>query len=211
VALITPFNFPLNLVAHKVAPAIAAGCPFVLKPSEKTPTGALIIALIIGEVLAETELPPGAFSIMPLDGRHAAPLVEDERVKLLSFTGGQVGRKLKARTERKMVTLEPGGNAACIVDADQGPHLNRVVEWLILGAFYQPGQSCISVQRICAHADIHDAPRKKLAAAVRKLKSGDPKKKDVFPGPMVDTAAASACTARSRGSPRSPHSTRPSR
>src|SRR6185437_13029542 len=84
VSFITPFNFPLNLVAHKVAPAIAAGCPFVLKPSEKTPIG----ALIIGEVLAETDLPRGAFSILPLDGKHAAPLVEDERFKLLSFTGG---------------------------------------------------------------------------------------------------------------------------
>ncbi|MCW8806553.1 MAG: aldehyde dehydrogenase family protein, partial [Rhodanobacter sp.] len=186
VSFITPFNFPLNLVAHKVAPAIAAGCPFVLKPSEKTPIG----ALIIGEVLAETDLPRGAFSILPLDGRHAAPLVEDERFKLLSFTGGQIGWELKARAGRKKVTMELGGNAACIVDADQGAKLDRVVERLVFGAFYQSGQSCISVQRIYAHADIYDALRKKLVAAVKQLKSGDPKNKDVFLGPMIDEAAA---------------------
>jgi acyl-CoA reductase-like NAD-dependent aldehyde dehydrogenase len=185
-AFITPFNFPLNLVAHKVAPAIAAGCPFVLKPAEKTPIG----ALIIGEVLAETDLPKGAFSILTLDGKHAAPLVEDERFKLLSFTGGQIGWELKARAGRKKVVLELGGNAACIVDADQGPHLDRVVERLVFGAFYQSGQSCIGVQRIYVHADVYDALKRKLVAATKKLKAGDPKKKDVFLGPMIDEAAA---------------------
>jgi acyl-CoA reductase-like NAD-dependent aldehyde dehydrogenase len=186
VSFITPFNFPLNLVAHKVAPAIAAGCPFVLKPAEKTPIG----ALIIGEVLAETDLPKGAFSILTLDGKHATALVEDERFKLLSFTGGQVGWELKARAGRKKVVLELGGNAACIVDADQGPHLDRVVERLVFGAFYQSGQSCIGVQRIYAHADVYDALKKKLVAATKKLKAGNPKKKDVFLGPMIDEAAA---------------------
>jgi acyl-CoA reductase-like NAD-dependent aldehyde dehydrogenase len=186
VSFITPFNFPLNLVAHKVAPAIAAGCPFVLKPSEKTPIG----ALIIGEVLAETDLPKGAFSILPLDGARATPLVEDERLKLLSFTGGQIGWDLKARAGRKKVTLELGGNAACIVDADQGDKLEHVVERLVFGAFYQSGQSCISVQRIYAHVDVYDALKRKLVAAVKKLKAGDPKKKDVFLGPMIDEAAA---------------------
>ena len=186
VSFITPFNFPLNLVAHKVAPAIAAGCPFVLKPSEKTPIG----ALIIGEVLAETDLPKGAFSVLPLDGAHAAPLVEDERLKLLSFTGGQIGWDLKARAGRKKVTLELGGNAACIVDGDQGDKLDHVIERLVFGAFYQSGQSCISVQRIVAHADVYDALKRKLVAAVKKLKAGDPKQKDVFLGPMIDEAAA---------------------
>jgi acyl-CoA reductase-like NAD-dependent aldehyde dehydrogenase len=186
VSFITPFNFPLNLVAHKVAPAIAAGCPFVLKPAEKTPIG----ALIIGEVLAETDLPKGAFSILTLNGEHASPLVEDERFKLLSFTGGQIGWELKSRAGRKKVVLELGGNAACIVDADQGKDLDHVVERLIFGAFYQSGQSCIGVQRIYAHQDIYDALKKKLVAATRKLKSGDPKDKDVFLGPMIDEAAA---------------------
>jgi len=186
VSFITPFNFPLNLVAHKVAPAIAAGCPFVLKPSEKTPVG----ALIIGQVLAETDLPQGAFSILPIDGAHAAPLVEDDRLKLLSFTGGQVGWELKARAGRKKVVLELGGNAACIVDADQGPHLKHVVERLVFGAFYQSGQSCIGVQRIYVHDEIYDALKRRLVAATRKLKAGNPKQPDTFLGPMIDEAAA---------------------
>ncbi len=186
VSFITPFNFPLNLVAHKVAPAIAAGCPFVLKPAERTPIG----ALIIGEVLAETDLPRGAFSVLPLLGAQSTALVEDARFKLLSFTGGQIGWDLKTRAGHKKVTLELGGNAACIVDADQEPHLDRVVERLVFGAFYQSGQSCISVQRIIAHEAIYDALKKRLVAAVKKLKAGDPKRKDTFLGPMIDEAAA---------------------
>ncbi|NID15364.1 aldehyde dehydrogenase family protein [Luteibacter yeojuensis] len=186
VAFITPFNFPLNLVAHKVAPAIAAGCPFVLKPSERTPLG----ALIIGEVLAETDLPRGAFSILPMTGRDAEALVTDPRLKLLSFTGGLVGWDLKAKAGHKKVVLELGGNAACIVDADQGPQLDAVVDRLVFGAFYQSGQSCISVQRILVHDDVYDALRRKLVAKVKALKAGDPKKKSTFLGPMIDTAAA---------------------
>jgi acyl-CoA reductase-like NAD-dependent aldehyde dehydrogenase len=186
VSFITPFNFPLNLVAHKVAPAIAAGCPFVLKPAERTPIG----SLIIGEVLAETDLPKGAFSILNLDGKHASPLVEDPRFKLLSFTGSQIGWDLKAKAGHKKVTLELGGNAACIVDADQGPKLDKVVERIIFGAFYQSGQSCISVQRIYVHESLYDELKRKLVAATKKLKSGDPKKKDTFIGPMIDDAAA---------------------
>ena len=185
-SFITPFNFPLNLVAHKVAPAIAAGCPFVLKPAGKTPVG----ALIIGEVLAETDLPKGAFSVLPCSNDDAAPLVEDERIALLSFTGGLVGWDLKARAGRKKVVLELGGNAACIVDADPGVDLDHVVERLVSGAYYQSGQSCISVQRIYAHADIHDQLRKQLKAAVGELHMGDPKDENVFIGPMVDEAAA---------------------
>lgn len=186
VSFITPFNFPLNLVAHKVAPAIAAGCPFVLKPAERTPIG----SLIIGEILAETDLPKGAFSILNLDGKHASPLVEDPRFKLLSFTGSQIGWDLKAKAGHKKVTLELGGNAACIVDADQASKLDQVVERIIFGAFYQSGQSCISVQRIYVHESIYDELKRKLVAATKKLKSGDPKKKDTFIGPMIDEVAA---------------------
>ncbi|MGO4700182.1 aldehyde dehydrogenase family protein [Dyella sp. 2RAB6] len=186
VSFITPFNFPLNLVAHKVAPAIAAGCPFVLKPAERTPIG----ALIIGEVLAETDLPKGAFSILNLDGKHASPLVEDPRFKLLSFTGSQIGWDLKTRAGHKKVTLELGGNAACIVDADQQPRLDHVIERLVFGAFYQSGQSCISVQRIYVHESLYDELKKRLVAAVKALKAGDPKKKETFLGPMIDEAAA---------------------
>ena len=185
-SFITPFNFPLNLVAHKVAPAIAAGCPFVLKPSERTPVG----ALIIGEVLAETGLPQGAFSILPCNTGDAAPLVEDERLALLSFTGGQVGWQLKARAGRKKVTLELGGNAACIVDADPGIALDPLVERLVFGAYYQSGQSCISVQRLFVHREVYDAVRDRLAAAVSALRMGDPRDEQTFIGPMIDEAAA---------------------
>jgi len=185
-SFITPFNFPLNLVAHKVAPAIAAGCPFVLKPSERTPVG----ALIIGEVLAETDLPKGAFSILPCRIEDSAALVEDERIALLSFTGGLVGWDLKARAGRKKVVLELGGNAACIVDADPGAPLDAVVERLVSGAYYQSGQSCISVQRIYVHASQYDRLRRKLKAAVAGLRAGDPQDPKVFIGPMIDEAAA---------------------
>jgi acyl-CoA reductase-like NAD-dependent aldehyde dehydrogenase len=185
-SFITPFNFPLNLVAHKVAPAIAAGCPFVLKPAAKTPVG----ALLIGEVLAETDLPKGAFSILPCSNEDAAALVEDERIALLSFTGGLVGWELKARAGRKKVVLELGGNAACIVDADPGRPLDEVVDRLVTGAYYQSGQSCISVQRILAHADVYDALKRKLEAAVGKLEMGDPRKQSTFIGPMIDEDAA---------------------
>ncbi len=185
-SFITPFNFPLNLVAHKVAPAIAAGCPFVLKPAAKTPVGALIIA----EVLAETDLPKGAFSVIPCSNDDAAQLVEDERIALLSFTGGLVGWDLKARAGKKKVTLELGGNAACIVDAEPGADLDHVVERLVFGAYYQSGQSCISVQRIIAHADVYPALRRKLKAAVAKLRMGDPRDARTFVGPVIDEASA---------------------
>ncbi len=185
-AFITPFNFPLNLVAHKVAPAIAAGCPFVLKPAAKTPVG----ALIIGEVLAETDLPKGAFSILPCSNDDARLLVTDERIKLLSFTGGLVGWELKAQAGKKRVTLELGGNAACIVDDDPGMDLDAVVERLVFGAYYQSGQSCISVQRILAHADVYDALRRKLKAAVSRLPAGNPRDEYTVIGPMIDEDAA---------------------
>ena len=186
VALITPFNFPLNLVAHKVAPAIAAGCPFVLKPSERTPVGALLIA----EVLAETALPEGAFSVLPCLVGDVGPLIEDPRIKLLSFTGSKVGWELKARAGRKKVVLELGGNAACVVDADQRDRLDFVVDRLVFGAFYQSGQSCISVQRILAHASLYDEMRARLIAKVGALRAGNPLDEATFLGPMIDEAAA---------------------
>lgn len=185
-SFITPFNFPLNLVAHKVAPAIAAGCPFVLKPSEKTPLG----ALILGAILAETDLPKGAFSILPCRIEDADPFVSDERLKLLSFTGGQIGWQLKAQAGRKKVVLELGGNAACIVDDDQAGKLDAIVERLVFGAYYQSGQSCIKVQRVLAHESLYASLRERFVAAVRALKAGDPKSRDTFLGPLIDEAAA---------------------
>jgi acyl-CoA reductase-like NAD-dependent aldehyde dehydrogenase len=186
-SLITPFNFPLNLVAHKVAPAIAAGCPFVLKPSERTPIGALIIA----EILAETDLPAGAFSVINCRIQDAAPFTEDPRLALLSFTGSsKVGWDLRARAGRKKVVLELGGNAACIVDADQGSKLDAVVDRLVFGAFYQSGQSCISVQRILVHEHLYEPLREKLVARARSLRAGDPRDEATFLGPMIDEPAA---------------------
>ena len=186
-SFITPFNFPLNLVAHKVAPAIAAGCPFVLKPAEKTPIG----ALIIGEVLAETDLPKRrVLGAAVHASTMRSPLVSDERIKLLSFTGGLVGWDLKAKAGRKKVVLELGGNAAASSMPIRTMRLDAVIERLIFGSYYQSGQSCIKVQRIYVHAAIYDDVRKRFVAATKKLKAGDPKKRDVFLGPMIDEDAA---------------------
>ena len=183
--LITPWNFPLNLVAHKVAPAIAAGCPFVLKPASATPIG----ALVIGEVLAETDLPEGAFSILPCAVADAEPLVVDERLKLLSFTGSHdVGWKLKAAAGKKKVQLELGGNAACIVDEDAD--VEDAVARLVIGAFYQSGQSCIGVQRVLVHERIYDELSARFVAATEALQAGDPKQEATFVGPMISEADA---------------------
>ena len=181
-SFISPFNFPLNLTAHKVAPAIAAGCPFVLKPASRTPVG----ALIMGEILAETDLPKGAFSILPAHRDGADLFTTDERFRLLSFTGSPaVGWELKKKAGKKKVILELGGNAAAIVDRDQADRLDYVVDRLAFGAFYQSGQSCIGVQRILIHADIYDALREKLIAKTKSLKMGDPKDEKTFVGPMI--------------------------
>lgn len=179
-SFISPFNFPLNLAAHKAAPALAVGCPFILKPASRTPIG----ALMIGEVLAETDLPKGAFSILPCPREGAAQFSEDDRLKHLSFTGSpEAGWALKARAGKKKVTLELGGNAACIVDEDAD--INDAVQRIIIGAFYQSGQSCISVQRIIIHESIYDAFSEKLVNATVTLKMGDPKDEDTFIGPMI--------------------------
>ena len=184
-SFISPFNFPLNLAAHKIAPAIAAGCTFVLKPASLTPIG----ALVIGEVLAETDLPKGAFSILPCRRDGAELFTTDERLKLLSFTGSpDVGWALKAKAGKKKVVLELGGNAACIVD--EGVDLDDAVARLMVGAFYQSGQSCIGVQRILIHESVYDEVKQKLVEGARKLKMGDPKEEDTFIGPMISEKEA---------------------
>ncbi|MDT8450446.1 MAG: aldehyde dehydrogenase family protein [Wenzhouxiangellaceae bacterium] len=180
VSFITPFNFPYNLVAHKIAPAIAAGCPFVLKPAEKTPVG----ALVLGEVLAECDLPEGAFSILNVPRDDAARLTEDERLKLLSFTGSdKVGWMLKSKAGKKPVVMELGGNAACLVDRDAD--IDDAVDRLVFGGFYQSGQSCISVQRVQIHREIYDEVRQKLVEKVGALKGGDPYDHETFVGPLI--------------------------
>jgi acyl-CoA reductase-like NAD-dependent aldehyde dehydrogenase len=184
-AFITPWNFPLNLVAHKIGPAIACGCPFILKPASATPVGALLLA----EMLAETELPPGGFSVLPLRPNDAAALIEDDRIKRLSFTGSaEVGWQLKDRCRKKHVTLELGGNAAVIVDADAD--VDDVVARIVVGAFYQSGQSCISVQRIYVHEAIYERLRDALVRATRALKMGDPLDEDTFIGPIISEGDA---------------------
>jgi len=184
-SFISPFNFPLNLAAHKVAPALAAGCPFVLKPASLTPIG----AIVIGEVLAETDLPKGAFSILPCPRSGAELFTTDERLKLLSFTGSpEVGWDLKARAGRKKVVLELGGNAAVVVEPDAD--LEDAVQRIVFGAFYQSGQSCIGVQRILAQQEIYGALREKLVEATRALKMGDPRDPETFIGPMISEKEA---------------------
>ena len=179
-SFIAPFNFPLNLVAHKVAPALAVGNPFVLKPASLTPVG----ALILGEILAETPLPPGAFSILPCHRDGADLFTTDERLKLLSFTGSpDVGWALKARAGRKRVVLELGGNAAVVVDQDAD--LADAVERIVTGAFYQSGQSCISVQRIYGHERIYPELRERLVARAQALVLGDPRREETFLGPLI--------------------------
>ncbi|MFQ5484200.1 MAG: aldehyde dehydrogenase family protein [Desulfobacterales bacterium] len=184
-SFISPFNFPLNLAAHKVAPALAVGCPFVLKPASLTPIG----ALIIGETLAETDLPKGAFSILPCKREGARMFSEDERFKLLSFTGSPaVGWDLKSRAGKKKVVLELGGNAACIVDEDTD--LDDAVSRIIFGAFYQSGQSCIGVQRIMVHKKAYAIFKEKFVASARSLKMGNPMDEETFIGPMISEKEA---------------------
>ena len=185
-SFISPFNFPLNLAAHKVAPAIAAGCTFVLKPASRTPIG----ALIIGEVLAECELmPKGAFSILPCSRDGADLFTTDERLKLLSFTGSpDVGWALKAKAGKKPVVLELGGNAACVVDEDAD--ISDAIDRIIVGAYYQSGQSCISVQRLLVHSSIYDEFKSRYVERVEALVSGDPSDEDTFIGPMISEGEA---------------------
>ena len=178
---ISPFNFPLNLVAHKIAPAIAAGCPFILKPASYTPIGALMIA----DVLAETDLPEGAFSILPMSSKVADVLVTDERIKLLSFTGSdKVGWDMKARAGKKKVVLELGGNAAVMIEPDAD--LEKALPRVITGGYSQAGQVCISVQRVLIHKDIYQSVKDKLVTLAKEVKSGDPSQADVVIGPMID-------------------------
>ena len=185
-SFISPFNFPLNLVAHKVAPAIAAGCPFILKPASRTPVGALLIA----EVLAETNLPPGAFSVLPSTRDGAKLFTTDDRLKLLSFTGSpDVGWDLKSKAGKKKVVLELGGNAACVLTEDW-TEISFAIDRIIFGAYYQSGQSCVSVQRVIVHKSIYNSFKNEFVKKVKELKSGNPKDRETFIGPMITEAEA---------------------
>jgi acyl-CoA reductase-like NAD-dependent aldehyde dehydrogenase len=182
---ITPFNFPLNLVAHKVAPCLATGNSMILKPAMKTP----LCALLLGDILAECGAAPGQVSFVPFGHEHVDTLLRDPRVKMLSFTGGvDVGWQLKAKAVKQKITLELGGNAACVVepDSDWPKHATKMA----VGAFAYAGQSCISVQRIFAQADIYHEFKDAFLTAVReKAVAGDPRDAKTLVGPMITKAA----------------------
>lgn len=183
---ISPFNFPLNLVAHKIAPAIASGNAIILKPASQTP----ITALKLGEILKDAGVPAGVVNIVPTSGKNAEELVRDGRIKKLTFTGSaQVGWYLKSRAGKKHVTLELGGNAAAIVEPDSD--LEAVVPRLVLGAFAYAGQVCISVQRIYVQEEIFDSFVQKFSdEMVKNARFGDPFDEKVMVGPLIDLAAA---------------------
>ena len=182
---ITPFNFPINLVAHKVAPALAAGNAILIKPAPQTP----LTALFLGELAVEAGLPPGALNIVPCANDVAERLVTDVRFKLLSFTGSAaVGSMLKAKCGKKKVLLELGGNAGVIIEPDAD--LDLAAQRCVTGGFAYAGQTCISVQRILVHESIVEPFTAKLLAQVATLKAGDPADETTVIGPLIDGKAA---------------------
>ncbi len=182
---ISPFNFPLGLVGHKVAPALAVGCPTVLRPSRATP----LTALLLAEACLTAELPPGWLQVVPCDSRDASVLVRHPLVRKLTFTGSaDIGWKLREQAFDKHVTLELGGNAAVIVD--ESADLDLAAKRCALGAFLYAGQVCISVQRVLCHARVYDAFRERLVRETLTLGVGDPANPDVVVGPMITPAEA---------------------
>mmetsp|Transcript_1503 Transcript_1503/g.4707 ORF Transcript_1503/g.4707 Transcript_1503/m.4707 type:complete len:483 (-) Transcript_1503:148-1596(-) len=187
ISMIAPFNFPLNLAAHKIGPAIAAGCPFVLKPSDRTPAS----ALMLGEILAETNLPTGAFSILPCAPEDADQYSVDENIDVISFTGSpKVGWHIKSLAPKKKVLLELGGNAACVVTEDA--NIASAAQRILFGAFYSAGQSCISVQRVFIHESIYDQMKSTLIEGTHALnkRRGDLLDENTFLCPMIAESEA---------------------
>ena len=185
VAAISPFNFPLNLAAHKISPALAAGCTVVLKPPSKDP----LVMLTIGEIIEQAGVPEGAVSILPMARELGDRMVSDDRFKLLTFTGSPaVGWRMKTRSGKKKVVLELGGNAGLIVD--KSANLEWAVKRAVTGAYAYSGQTCISVQRMFVHEDVWDAFMSRFVAVSATLKLGDPMDPSTDVGPMVDEANA---------------------
>jgi acyl-CoA reductase-like NAD-dependent aldehyde dehydrogenase len=180
---ISPFNFPVNLVAHKVAPALAVGAPIVVKPAGVTPLGALALA----ELFDETDLPKGMLSVLPITSDRAEKLVRDPRFKKLSFTGSGVGWRLKGLDPKKHVTLELGGNAGAIVHSDAD--LDHAAARIAFGGYYQAGQSCISVQRVLVQSEVYEDFVARFVKQVESLKVGDPLDPTVDVGPVIDAGA----------------------
>ena len=184
IAAIPPFNFPLNLVAHKVAPAMAVGNSVILKPSSQVP----ITSILLGEVISRTDYPKGGFNVVPAGYEEAAPLLEDDRVKMLTFTGSPaIGWELKKKASRKKVTLELGGNAAVVVEPDAD--LEFAVPRIVTGSFSYAGQVCISIQRIFLNEKIYDRFMADFMARTKALRLGDPLEEKTDVGPMIDEAA----------------------
>jgi acyl-CoA reductase-like NAD-dependent aldehyde dehydrogenase len=182
---ITPFNYPLNLVAHKVAPALAAANSMLLRPDSQTP----LSALKLGWLILQAGWPPDGIAVVPTRVEHAAPMVEDERIRMLSFTGSPgVGWALKTRAGRKRVALELGGNAATIVHRDA--NVQRAAERAAWGGFQYSGQSCVSVQRVYVHEAVYDVFREAFVARVTDLATGDPLDEATDVGPVIDEGAA---------------------
>jgi acyl-CoA reductase-like NAD-dependent aldehyde dehydrogenase len=185
IAGITPFNFPLLLVAHKVAPAMAAGNPVIVRPGERTP----ISALTLGQIVLDAGWPKEAHAVIPCTIKDTSLIVEDERIKLLTFTGSAaVGWGLKGRVGRKRITLELGGNSAVIVHQDAD--VSYAAERIAFGGFTYAGQSCISAQRIYVHAAVYDAFTADLVRRAKALKAGDPLLEETDLGPVIDSVAA---------------------
>jgi aldehyde dehydrogenase (NAD+) len=181
---ISPFNFPLNLVAHKVAPALAVGAPIVVKPATATPLGAIALA----ELIEETDLPPGMYSVLPVSSDRAEKLVRDERFAKVTFTGStDVGWRLKGLDPRKRFTLELGGNAGVIVHSDAD--LDHAAERVAIGGYYQAGQSCIAVQRVVVQSEVYEPFVDRLVKHVEQLKVGDPMDPSMDVGPLIDKGA----------------------
>lgn len=182
---ITPFNFPLNLVAHKVAPALAVGNPIVLKPAPQTP----LTALLLGEVFLQSGLPAGMFSVAPCTNAVAERMIMDERFKMVSFTGSAaVGWMLKGKAGKKRVVLELGGNAGVVIEPDAD--LDHAADRCAVGGYAYSGQTCISVQRIYAHETIFQPFLDKLVQRVGVLKAGNPSDETTVVGPLIDEGAA---------------------
>jgi acyl-CoA reductase-like NAD-dependent aldehyde dehydrogenase len=182
---ITPFNFPLNLVGHKVAPALAAGNAIIIKPSQRTP----LTALLLGEVFLESGLPKSALQIVPMDTKYIDAVYRDERVRMISFTGSaEVGWNIKAKANKKMVTLELGGNAPVIVD--ESADFERSLRQTVMGSFTYAGQVCISVQRVFIHDRIFDRWTEKFIESARKLKKGNPLDEETELSSMINAQAA---------------------
>ncbi|GAG40843.1 unnamed protein product, partial [marine sediment metagenome] len=185
ISAISPFNFPLNLVAHKVAPAIASGNTVVLRPASQV----AITSILLGEIINETDYPQGGVNIVPSGYEAADILLTDERVKMVTFTGSPaIGWELKKRAHKKKVTLELGGNAAVVIEPDA--NLDFALPRMIMGSFSYSGQICISIQRVFLHEKIYDQFMADFIQATKKLKMGNPLEEETDIGPMITLDAA---------------------